>query len=82
MIAQLTPQIEAAEQRSNNTLGLSNGQTVRTDGTGLFLVTKVRDLLLAEYKGGEKQMEGFGFPVVITTAAPRTPAAPAAKKPA
>ncbi|HEY5231998.1 MAG TPA: hypothetical protein VIK35_00490 [Verrucomicrobiae bacterium] len=30
---------------------------------------KVRDVLLAEYKGQEKQMEGFGYSVVMGSAA-------------
>jgi hypothetical protein len=81
LIKKLQPQVESAEQRSLNTLGLSQGQTVRTDGTGLFLVTKVRDRLLAEYKGNEKELEGFGYPVVIAAAATaqRQPAAQAKK---
>jgi hypothetical protein len=83
LIASLTPQIEAAEQRSVKVLGLSNDQGVRTDGTGLFLVTKIRDALLAEYKGEEKEMEGFGFDVFInTTPTPQRKSAAQAKKPA
>jgi len=69
LIKNLQPQIDAAVQRSETTLGLADGQTVRTEGTGLFLVTKIRDLLLAQYKGQEKQMEGFGFPVAMSSAA-------------
>ena len=69
LIKNLQPQINAAVQRSETTLGLASGQTVRTEGTGLFLVTKIRDGLLSEYKGQEKQMEGFGFAVAIGSAA-------------
>jgi hypothetical protein len=65
----LKPQLDAATQSSDTALGLADGQTVRTDGTGLFLVTKVRDGLAAAYKGQEKQMEGFGYSVVIGSAA-------------
>ena len=81
LIAKLQPQIDAAEQRSNNALGLADGQTVRTEGTGLFLVTKVRDSLLAEYKGQEKQLEGFGYTIVISSnAAPQRQPNAQAKK--
>ena len=68
LIAKLQPQIDAAVQRSTNTLGLGKGQSVRTEGTGLFLVTKIRDSLLAEYKGEEKEMEGFGYTVAMGSA--------------
>jgi hypothetical protein len=79
LIAKLQPQIDAAVQHSETLLGLADGQTVRTEGTGLFLVTKIRDGLLSEYKGQEKQMEGFGYPVVISSVATaqRQPAAQA-----
>jgi hypothetical protein len=80
LINDLQPQIDAAVQRSETALGLADGQTVRTEGTGLFLATKIRDVLAAEYKGQEKQMEGFGFPVAIGSAAtPQRQAAPAQK---
>jgi hypothetical protein len=81
LIKNLQPQIDAAVQRSETALGLANGQGVRTEGTGLFLVTKVRDVLLAQYKGQEKQMEGFGYTVVMGSAtnAQRQPAAQAKK---
>jgi len=69
LIAKLQPQIDAAVQRSETALGLADGQGVRTDGTGLFLVTKIRDVLLAQYKGQEKQLEEFGYNVVITSVA-------------
>ena len=69
LIEDLQPQIDTAVQASETALGLADGQTVRTEGTGLFLVTKVRDVLQAEYKGQEKQMEGFGYNVVIGSAA-------------
>jgi hypothetical protein len=68
-IKDLQPQIDAAVQRSETALGLADGQTVRTEGTGLFLVTKIRDVLAAEYKGQEKLMEGYGLPVSIGAAA-------------
>lgn len=71
LIKTLQPQIDAAVQRSTNTLGLGKGQSVRTEGTGLFLVTKIRDGLLAEYKGEEKEMEGFGYTVAMGSAAAR-----------
>ncbi len=61
-------------------MGLADGQTVRTEGTGLFLVTKIRDMLQAEYKGQEKQMEGFGYGVIISSAAVPQRQAPAQTK--
>ena len=75
LIEKLQPQLDAAIQRSEKALGLADGQNVRTEGTGLFLVTKVRDVLQAEYKGNEKEMEGFGYNVVMGSAAAPKPRA-------
>ncbi len=56
-------------ESSANTLGLGNGQTSRTPGTGLNLVGLIRDGLLTEYSGNENALEPFGFKVVVGTAA-------------
>ena len=44
-------------EKANSTLGLAKGQTIRTDGTGLNLVAKTRDLLLALTMGKESALE-------------------------
>ena len=44
-------------------LGLTKGQGVNTQGTGLYFVTKMRDHLLNEFKGTPKSIGGWGFTV-------------------
>ncbi len=65
----LQAQADALFQSSNTTLGLADGQTMSTPGTGLFLMAQVRDFLLWKYKGQESILETYGFGVVISTAA-------------
>ena len=62
-------QADTLMSSSNNALGFGEGQTMRTEGTGLWLVGQIRDLLLANYRGQETNLEIFGFNVVISTAA-------------
>ena len=69
-------QAQVSFEKANTTLGLAKGQTVRTDGTGLNLVAKTRDLLLALNLGKENALEPFGFKVVVGSAASPTKKAP------
>ena len=62
-------QAQVSFEKANTTLGLAKGQNIRTDGTGLNLVAKVRDLLLALNLGKENALEPFGFSVVVGSAA-------------
>ena len=56
-------------EKSAKSLGLAEGQTIRSEGTGLNLVGLVRDTLQTEFSGNENAMEPFGFKVVVGTAA-------------
>jgi len=62
-------QAQVSFEKANTTLGLAKGQSIRTDGTGLNLVAKARDLLLALNLGKENALEPFGFNVVVGSAA-------------
>ena len=75
----LAAQSQALYEKSAKTLGLADGQTSRTEGTGLNLVGLVRDTLQTEFSGNENAMEPFGFKVVVGTAASpkKKPANPA-----
>jgi len=53
----------------NKALGLGKGQNMRSEGTGRRLVGQIRDLLIANYRGQEINLENFGFDVMIRTAA-------------
>lgn len=65
----LARQSQELFEKSAKALGLAEGQTSRTDGTGLNLVGLIRDGLLTEYSGNENALEPFGFKVIIGTAA-------------
>jgi hypothetical protein len=56
-------------EKANTTLGIAKGQSVRSEGTGLNLIAKARDLLLALNMGKENALEPFGFTVVVGSAA-------------
>lgn len=62
-------QAQVSYEKANNTLGLAKGQNIRTEGTGLNLVAKARDMLLAINMGKESALEPFGFNVVVGSAA-------------
>ena len=49
-------------------LGLAPGQTMESEGTGLFLVASARDQLLTKNKGVEENLSAYGFNVVVGTA--------------
>ena len=65
-------QAQVLYEKANTTLGLAKGQTIRNDGTGLNLVARARDLLLALNLGKENALEPFGFKVVVGSAAAPT----------
>jgi len=46
-------------------LGMYIGQTAQTPGTGMYLTTKLRDLLLSLHKGNEESLSLYGFNVVV-----------------
>ena len=59
----------ALYERSALALGVGPGQNLRSPGTALFHLAKVRDGLLNAYRGRENELEAYGFDVVIGTAA-------------
>lgn len=71
-------QAQALFASSTKLLGTGKGQTSRSDGTGLNLATKMRDLLLALNRGTESALEPRGFTAVIGSAAAPKKKAPAA----
>lgn len=75
----LSQQSSVLMDESATALGLAVGQTLRSEGTGVFLAAQVRDLLLAQFRGTENELQLFGFNVVIGSAAgPKPKAAVAA----
>jgi hypothetical protein len=62
-------QAQALYEQSSRMLGVAKGQTRRTDGTGLNVALKLRDLLLALNRGQENALEPWGFTVIIGSAA-------------
>ena len=58
-------QAQALYEQSSRMLGVAKGQTRRTDGTGLNVTLKLRDLLLALNRGQENALEPWGFTVII-----------------
>lgn len=68
---------QALYESSSKLLGMGKGQNIRTEGTGLSLTAKMRDLLLVVNKGAENALEPWGFNVVVGSAA-----APKKKTPA
>lgn len=64
----LKEESEAEMEKAKMQLGIGKGQTSQTPGTGYFLVTKFRDVLLPKFKGTEEELSNWGFKVVIGTA--------------
>lgn len=58
-------QAQALYESSSKLLGLATGQNSRSEGTGLSLAVKLRDLLLALNRGQENALEPWGFTVVM-----------------
>ena len=62
-------QAQALYEQSSRLLGVAKGQSRRTDGTGLNVTLKLRDLLLALNRGQENALEPWGFTVIPGSAA-------------
>jgi len=58
---------EAISEKLNNLLGFAKEQSIRTKGTLYNRVGLIRDLLLVLYSGQEKQIEDWGFEIIIST---------------
>ena len=56
---------EVLMEEANNIIGTGVGQTNRSKGTLLFMMTTIRDLLLNHFKQQEEALSEFGFDVVI-----------------
>jgi len=67
--AQLNADAQKLNDAADLLLGTAAGQTYETPGTVLYYVTGVRDELLNVNRGNESTLEGWGFDVVIGTAA-------------
>lgn len=64
----LRKESEKAMEERNLSLGIARGQRI-TEGTAIYFVTSVRDMLLGLYKGKEHQLTDWGFEV---NTSPRT----------
>ena len=58
---------EAISEKLNNLLGFAKEQSIRTKGTLYNRVGLIRDFLLVLYSGNEKQIEDWGFKIIIST---------------
>jgi len=57
---------EALNQKARVILGIDVGQDSSTEGTIYYLDTRIRNLLLFKYPGGEEELSTFGMNVVIS----------------
>jgi hypothetical protein len=57
--------LEELTGKRNQMLGISEGQNSQTEGTLLFEIMRVRDLLLGASRGNEKALEPWGFDVTV-----------------
>lgn len=62
----LHDEAEKLNQQANLNLGIGVGQTVSTPGTVYSSLARVRDVLLGIHKGQEKNLNEWGFDVIIT----------------
>ncbi len=58
---------EVISEKLNNLLGFAKEQSIRTKGTLYNRVGLIRDFLLVLYSGKEKQIEDWGFKIIIST---------------
>ena len=65
----LTREAQGLNEGAAKKLGIAPGQTLRTEGTALNLLARIRDMLLAKHMGSENALEAYGFNVVVGTAA-------------
>ncbi len=64
----LEAEVQTLNMKANRTIGISEGQTSQTEGTLYFEMLQIRDQLLSYYRGNEKELEQWGFKVVIGNA--------------
>jgi len=57
--------LEELTGKRNQMLGISEGQNSQTEGTLLFEIMRIRDLLLGASRGNEKALEPWGFDVTV-----------------
>lgn len=60
---ELSRQAEEQTGIRNNALGLGDGQKVDVPGSAMYLITKLRDILLAKNKTNPKALGNWGFEV-------------------
>jgi len=61
----ISRRLEDLTGKRNQMLGISQGQNSQTEGTLLFEIKRVRDLLLGASRGNEKALEPWGFDVTV-----------------
>ena len=54
-------------EKRNKTLGIARDQASTTEGTLLFYLSSIRDVLLGKYKGKEQSLGEWGFEVNTTS---------------
>jgi hypothetical protein len=64
----LAAQAQSLNEQVRVSLGIGKGQTVNTEGTGLYLIAGVRDQLLNVHRTNEEALSMYGFNVVIGSA--------------
>lgn len=62
-------QAQVKFEQAANLMGVGMGQSSHTAGTLYFDLLRIRDLLLAMFRGHENELETWGFSVVTGTAA-------------
>ncbi|MEO6883529.1 MAG: hypothetical protein ABI199_05850 [Bacteroidia bacterium] len=67
----LREESEKDMQAARIALGIEKGQTASNPNTLTYLVSKMRDVLLAHYRGKEEQLSEYGFKVVTNSFSPK-----------
>jgi hypothetical protein len=70
-LLQLRRDAETATQDRDSLLGHRKDQSSTTEGTLLYLISGVRDVLLGNYRGKEQHLGDFGFNINQTAASNR-----------
>jgi len=63
----LSEESQSIMQEARYALGTDEGQSIRTENTVYYIITSVRDKLLAVHRNHEEQLSTYGFNVVIST---------------
>lgn len=63
-------------QQADKLLGYEQGMTSRTEGTIYNALARIRDFLLAVFKGSEESLGAWGFDVVLGGSTPEEPEEP------